>query len=355
MPLASGLIGERTQKIKVKERRPIGKKTKKAEKNLEALITAFAADDTVISGGLVVSSFVGVKNSSKAVVAGMSGKNFLTGKDFAPNDETCPWLFGGAASAVAANSAVTRFYMNGKFYSNDAVISGTITAKSGSFGDFKIDGLYLTSSHSEDHGTRLGDGAVVNWNGNSRTTMFAAGATLDGIMPSYPGIASASAQFVAQINGALPNGADVAYYAHFKTASNRKAFALLSNTGDIATVSGDIESVFGVIRGHLRYRTSEVKASFLELGGDIYGKEQLFLMKNTTVANVVLPSAVYADVGETYYFVQCTPSSTSILPKQGTNDRIKNASGAVVSRYAISENQSTAVMWDGEYWRILPF
>ncbi len=319
-----------------------------AAENLEFLKTAFAADDTVISGGLVVSSFMGVKNSSKAVVAGMAGKNFLTGKDFAPNDETCPWLFGGAASAAAANSAITRFYMNGKFYSNDAVISGTITAKSGSFGDFKIDGLYLTSSHSEDHGTRLGDGAVVNWGNDNKTTMFAIGATLNGIMPSGQGFSSAAAQFVSEVKTELPYDASVAYYAYMANTYGKKAYAFLAN-------GGDIETIAGVIEGHIHYRTMAITGSGHMIGGAVAGKEQLFVMKNTSTASIYLPPSVSSRIGEMYYVVQCSASATYIWPNNGSSDKIKDSSGTVINRHVLSENQSCSIMWDGGYWRILPF
>lgn len=84
-----------------------------AADNLEYLKKAFAEDETIISGGMTLGSFLGVKNSAKAVVAGITGKNFLTGQDFAPDDRSCPMIFAGAASAADANSAKYRVYADG--------------------------------------------------------------------------------------------------------------------------------------------------------------------------------------------------------------------------------------------------
>lgn len=84
-----------------------------AADNLEYLKKAFENDDTIEYGGLYLASFLGVKNSAKAVVAGIAGKNFLTGQDFAPDDRSCPMIFAGAASAADANSAKFRVYADG--------------------------------------------------------------------------------------------------------------------------------------------------------------------------------------------------------------------------------------------------
>ena len=104
-----------------------------AADNLEYLKKAFAEDETIISGGMTLGSFLGVKNSAKAVVAGITGKNFLTGQDFAPDDRSCPMIFAGAASAADANSAKYRVYADG------AVAMSALIAENGCrIGPFQI-------------------------------------------------------------------------------------------------------------------------------------------------------------------------------------------------------------------------
>lgn len=85
---------------------------------------AFKQDTTIISGGVALGSFIGVKNSGGQVVAGMSGKNFINkqivngkvvGTDFTEaTAESCPMIYAGATSAANANTAKTRIYPNGK-------------------------------------------------------------------------------------------------------------------------------------------------------------------------------------------------------------------------------------------------
>lgn len=104
-----------------------------AADNLEYLKKAFENDDTIEYGGLYLASFLGVKNSAKAVVAGITGKNFLTGQDFAPDDRSCPMIFAGAASAADANSAKYRVYADG------AVAMSALIAEDGCrIGPFQI-------------------------------------------------------------------------------------------------------------------------------------------------------------------------------------------------------------------------
>lgn len=104
-----------------------------AADNLEYLKKAFENDDTIEYGGLYLASFLGVKNSAKAVVAGITGKNFLTGQDFAPDDRSCPMIFAGAASAADANSAKYRVYADG------AVAMSALIAENGCrIGPFQI-------------------------------------------------------------------------------------------------------------------------------------------------------------------------------------------------------------------------
>lgn len=319
-----------------------------AADNLEYLKKAFENDDTIEYGGLYLASFLGVKNSAKAVVAGITGKNFLTGQDFAPDDRSCPMIFAGAASAADADSAKFRVYPNGATYAEEAYIKGTITATAGSFGDFKIDGLYLTSSHNTTHGIRIGDGVVRSWNGDGYAVMFATGVSLGEIMPTGQGFTSAAAQFVAKVNEEIPYEASVAYYAYMRNTYGKKAYAFLANAGDIETVGG-------AIQGHIHYRTMSITGKGHMIGGALAGKEQMFVMKNTARASIYLPPSAFARIGEIYYVVQCSTSGTYILPNSGSSDKIKDSDGTIITRHTLSANQSCSVMWDGAYWRILPF
>lgn len=76
-----------------------------AAQNLEFLKAAFGADSTTISGGVVLSSMLGVQNTSGKVVAGLvNGKNPVS-----PG----LMLFAGATSASAMGSAKVRIYADG--------------------------------------------------------------------------------------------------------------------------------------------------------------------------------------------------------------------------------------------------
>lgn len=228
------------------------------------------------------------------------------------------------------------------------IYKGTITATAGSFGDFKIDGLYLTSSHDTTHGIKIGDGVVHSWNEGSYATMLATGVSLGEIMPTYQGFTSAAAQFVAKVNEEIPYEASVAYYAYMRNTYGKKAYAFLANAGDIETVGG-------AIQGHIHYRTMSITGTGHMIGGAVAGKEQMFVMKNTARASIYLPPSVSARIGEIYYVVQCSTSGTYILPNSGSSDKIKDSDGTIITRHTLSANQSCSVMWDGAYWRILPF
>ena len=289
-----------------------------------------------------------MKTSAKAVVAGIPGKNFLTGQDFAPDDRSWPMIFAGAASAADANSAKFRVYPNGATYAEEAYIKGTITATAGSFGDFKVDGLYLISSHDTTHGIKIGDGMVYSWNADSYAEMAATGVSLGEIMPTGQGFTSAAAQFVAKVNEEIPYEASVAYYAYMRNTYGKKAYAFLANAGDIETLGG-------AIQGHIHYRTMSITGTGHMIGGAVAGKEQMFVMKNTARASIYLPPSVSARIGEIYYVVQCSTSGTYSLPNRGSSDKIKDSDGTIITRHTLSANQSCSVMWDGAYWRILPF
>lgn len=84
-----------------------------AAENVQYLQRAFAKDQTLLAGGLVMGSFLGVKDSKGVVNAGIAGKNFLENKDFMTQDDSCPMIFAGATSATEANKAKFRVYPSG--------------------------------------------------------------------------------------------------------------------------------------------------------------------------------------------------------------------------------------------------
>lgn len=110
--------------------------------NLTYLRTVFAKDETVIAGGAVIGSFVGVKNDSGTVVAGLAGKDFLTKSGAATfaADLTCPMFFAGATSATAANSAKFRVYADGSAFAKQMTLEDGCTA-----GGFLIKSGYIST------------------------------------------------------------------------------------------------------------------------------------------------------------------------------------------------------------------
>ena len=105
---------------------------------LEFLKSAFSDMTTEISDGLLLTGFVGVRDSASNIVAGLSGINPYS------DLSRYPILFGGATSAKAANDAKFRFYSDGYFalggdrlvfepINSSLTVRGTIYASSGEF------------------------------------------------------------------------------------------------------------------------------------------------------------------------------------------------------------------------------
>ena len=105
---------------------------------LEFLKSAFSDMTTEISDGLLLTGFVGVRDSASNIVAGLSGINPYS------DLSRYPILFGGATSAKAANDAKFRFYSDGYFVLGDdrlvfeptnssLTVRGAIYASSGEF------------------------------------------------------------------------------------------------------------------------------------------------------------------------------------------------------------------------------
>jgi hypothetical protein len=115
------------------------------ESDLEYLKNGFSDGSTYVTGGLVLSEFVGVTDGATPtpnVVAGMAGKDFVQ-----EGEETVdsPMIFAGATSAQNANSAKARIYKDGRIYGEDVYVKGIIHALSGSISGLTIaaDKVYL--------------------------------------------------------------------------------------------------------------------------------------------------------------------------------------------------------------------
>ena len=327
-------------------------RAKIAADNLEYLKKAFAEDETIISGGMTLGSFLGVKNSAKAVVAGITGKNFLTGQDFAPDDRSCPMIFAGAASAADANSAKFRVYPNGATYAEEAYIKGTITATAGSFGDFKIDGLYLTSSHDTTHGIKIGDGVCSSWNGDSKAYFSAIGTFFNTSTPT--GASGIWAQFCSEWTiGKVDAGqAYVCFYApgiKTSTASKAEHYAFYAQSNHIMTATGRI-------KGFLHAHTQIVSATSYIMGSPVIKREQVLLMKGSSaIQTLSLPDTRdgYSEIGDTIEVIQCSGVGTRITSYPNSGVSLKNPSGTTASTYTLVENKHVRIIWDGTYWRIL--
>ena len=327
-------------------------RAKIAADNLEYLKKAFAEDETIISGGMTLGSFLGVKNSAKAVVAGITGKNFLTGQDFAPDDRSCPMIFAGAASAADADSAKFRVYPNGATYAEEAYIKGTITATAGSFGDFKIDGLYLTSSHDTTHGIKIGDGVCSSWNGDSKAYFSAIGTFFNTSTPT--GASGIWAQFCSEWTiGKVDAGqAYVCFYApgiKTSTASKAEHYAFYAQSNDIMTATGRI-------KGFLHAHTQIVSATSYIMGSPVIKREQVLLMKGSSaIQTLSLPDTRdgYSEIGDTIEVIQCSGVGTRITSYPNSGVSLKNPSGTTASTYTLVENKHVRIIWDGTYWRIL--
>lgn len=89
---------------------------------------------TQVSGGLVLATLIGVKNSNDKVVAGLNSSNL--GSD-STNGRIM--IFAGSSEAAAIGAALCRIYENGALYAEKAYIRGEIYAEKGTFrGDLVI-------------------------------------------------------------------------------------------------------------------------------------------------------------------------------------------------------------------------
>ena len=127
--------------------------------DLEPLREAFKDDETLVSGGLVMASLVGVRNKENEV------ESFLNGSDFA-KDETHGKLLlaGGIPSGTysieeRAKAALTRIYEDGTFYSAKGIFGGYI--KSNLVRILESDAIVVTGLYNN-HAYKLVDNLYVD-------------------------------------------------------------------------------------------------------------------------------------------------------------------------------------------------
>ena len=155
--------------------------------SMQYLEAALAKGGTDVLGGLIFSNLLLLGNPSKSDnTAGVSGiyeddtdvsfwaggsyeqaiatvAKYVEDPTYQPTDEDV---------ALMAKAVITH---GGRAILNDVILRGTIYAKSGSFGDFAIDGLFAKSSHTESHGCKWGDGMYNAWWDNREAEINAAG------------------------------------------------------------------------------------------------------------------------------------------------------------------------------------
>lgn len=303
---------------------------------IDFLRKTFSSISTQIDGGVVLSGFMGVKNSKENVVAGMAGRNFLTNQEFSAEDESCPIFFAGATSIREANAAKTKIYPSG------LLETSYIKATGGSIGDLIIDGLYLTSSHAKDHGCQLGESVFKSWGGDNEMVFSAIGSPVSASSPyTY---------FRAKI---FDNNANV----------DHRAFEVLMNASSnytkrltaFYTDYGDIESFGGYISGQFVSRFSKTSLSPLYIGQQNFIGVQTFLV--TAASTVYIPNPSYPDTkiraGEYYDIISARDSVIAVQVRPyGSSVNIILPSGQPAASYALPARGHCRVIWDGSVWRL---
>lgn len=123
--------------------------------NLNYLKELLKNDETIVSGGVVVSSFLGVKNNQNQIVAGFSGKNFISGEDFKLYDNTCPMLFAGATGATEINNAKFRVYSSGEVAMKALIAEGGCKIGPYTVTDIKDSGKLFSAEYDTYNGNTL--------------------------------------------------------------------------------------------------------------------------------------------------------------------------------------------------------
>lgn len=132
------------------EAKKLAEEAKIASENAEFLNSVFGKDNTVINGGVVLSSILGVKNKRGVVVAGIINGELPQANNL--------MMFAGATSASAIGSAPFRVYADGSMYSSRG----------------NIGGFTIGTSYIEKDGLRL-SGGVISYSGSGYSMSFGGG------------------------------------------------------------------------------------------------------------------------------------------------------------------------------------
>lgn len=158
--------------------------------------------------------------------------------------------------ASMAKFAVTH---GGRVIMSEAITRGTIHADKGYFGDFKINGLYAESRHTESHGCKWGDGLYKSWYDERVAEQSASGfSDVD-----YHGISSIDHGFRTN----LP------YYADPAQTNNK--FSFFANSGMI-----------GGMRPALRVIDNDGSSS---APNQVYNADHTLIIRSTNTVYLKMP------------------------------------------------------------------
>lgn len=120
---------------------------------------------TEISGGLVLGTFIGVKDTNAKVVAGINATEL--GKD---TTHKRLMIFAGSTDASSISASKFRVYEDGHFVAQDASIEGNIIAKTGSIGGFSLTDNWFTAGYTEPVSSAQNDFHMSSSQFTSQTT-----------------------------------------------------------------------------------------------------------------------------------------------------------------------------------------
>lgn len=250
-------------------------------------------------------------------------------------------------------------WLNGYMEVQNGNFNGHVSATSGTFGDFKIDGLYLVSSHTYSHGNKLGDGLFESWNGKNNES-----ASNDS-SSSYICISSSGRQISSNyfLNGWAQNitknfeliaDNHAAYLALFGYSyKDGRIYACFSDFGDYRSVGGRFQ-------GHFAPHISIITSFSHTIGEKNYKEQTLIVTGTASITEIMLPSInnpTYPLIeGETYEIIVGNASAVRIQANAFQQLVVK---GTLVSSYTVNNTgtekiQSVKAVWDGtEKWYII--
>lgn len=240
--------------------------------------------------------------------------------------------------------------------------SGNVNASSGIFGDFKIDGLYLTSSHTYEHGCKVGDGFFESWSGRSSesNSVDASKYYLNMSANGHPITTALSWDEVQVHNHLSYHTIDfyidvVGYYVSTGTPMpyGRRFYAFATDFGDIKTIAGRFQ-------GHFAPTIQEVSSSEFTFGSSYLQKDAAIVITGNSVPDVYLPNTVAREnpiiAGETYDIIICDAKSVKLRTSHGEKMVIK---GAEYTAYSVDnialkgEVQMIRAIWSGSKWYVI--